>query len=34
MTVKDPFHGTKRDLRMSDGKTVKMPAFNSTFAVR
>jgi biopolymer transport protein ExbD len=34
VAVLDAVNGTKRDLRMSDGKTVKMPAFNSTFAVR
>jgi biopolymer transport protein ExbD len=34
VAVLDAVNGTKRDLRMADGKTVKMPAFNSTFAVR
>ncbi len=34
VAVLDAVNGTKRDLRLSDGKTVKMPAFNSTFAVR
>lgn len=34
VAVLDAVNSTKRDLRMSDGKTVKMPAFNSTFAVR
>ena len=34
VAVLDAVNGTKRDLRMSDGRTVKMPAFNSTFAVR
>ena len=34
VAVLDAVNGTKRDLRMSDGRTVKMAAFNSTFAVR
>jgi biopolymer transport protein ExbD len=34
VAVLDAVNGTKRDLRTSDGKTMKMPAFNSTFAVR
>ena len=34
VAVLDAVNATKRDLRTTDGKTVKMPDFNSTFAVR
>lgn len=34
VAVLDAVNTTKRDLRTEGGKTVKMPAFNPTFAVR
>lgn len=34
VAVLDAINATKRDLRTSDGATAKVPAFNSTFAVR
>ncbi len=34
VAVLDAVNSAKRDLRTSDGKTSKMPAFNATFAVR
>jgi biopolymer transport protein ExbD len=34
VAVLDAINATKRDLRTPDGNTAKVPAFNSTFAVR
>jgi biopolymer transport protein ExbD len=34
VAVLDALNGTRRDLKMPDGSTTKVPAFNSTFAIR
>jgi len=34
VAVLDAINGTRRDLKMNDGTTTKVPAFNATFAIR
>ena len=34
VAVLDAINGTRRDLKLPDGNTAKVPAFNATFAVR
>ena len=34
VAVLDAINGTRRDLKLADGSTAKVPAFNATFAVR